>query len=255
MAEQLQIRIHHPDASPTLIYLPGLHGDWTLIGSFRRALGDRVRFVETTYPRTIEWSLDDHAAAVESALVANGITSGWLLGESFGSQVAWAMAKRNRFHANGIILAGGFARHPMQWAARLAERVMGGISLSLLVRLMFGYARIARFRYRRSPETLAGIQEFIERRSNELDRQAAKHRLHLVAENDPSQCIRQTALPVYGLSGLFDPIVPWFFVRRSLRGACPTLRDFHIVTRADHNVLSTAADQAAELILGWIRPK
>jgi pimeloyl-ACP methyl ester carboxylesterase len=225
-----------------------------LIGSFRRALGDRVRFVETTYPRTLEWSLNDHAAAMESALEANGITSGWLLGESFGSQVAWTMARRNRFHANGIILAGGFARHPMRWAVRMAERILGGISLSLLVRLMFGYARVARFRYRRSPETLAGIQEFIERRSNELDRQAAKHRLHLVAENDPIQSIRQTALPVYALSGFLDPIVPWFFVRRSLRRACPALRDFHIVTQADHNVLSTAANESAEFILGWIRP-
>jgi len=32
MAEELQLRIHGQASLPTLIYLPGLHGDWTLIG-------------------------------------------------------------------------------------------------------------------------------------------------------------------------------------------------------------------------------
>ena len=53
MAEELQLRIHGEASLPTLIYLPGLHGDWTLIGGFRHALGGRVRFVEVTYPRTL----------------------------------------------------------------------------------------------------------------------------------------------------------------------------------------------------------
>src|SRR5215475_4030811 len=97
MTEQLQIRIHGPDSLPTLIYLPGLHGDWTLIGSFRHALGNRVRFVEITYPRTLTWSLDGYAANVERALAEKGITRGWLLGESFSSQVVWPIVTRGRF--------------------------------------------------------------------------------------------------------------------------------------------------------------
>ena len=78
MPETLQIRIHSPAASPTLIYLPGLHGDWTLVGGFRQALAGRVRFVEFTYPRTLTWSLDDYATGIEQALAENGISSGWL---------------------------------------------------------------------------------------------------------------------------------------------------------------------------------
>src|SRR6266496_2885705 len=89
MPETLQIRLHGPASLPTLIYLPGLHGDWTLVGSFRQALAGRVRFVEITYPRTLTWSLDDYAAEIEKGLAGNGISSGWLLGESFGSQVLW----------------------------------------------------------------------------------------------------------------------------------------------------------------------
>ena len=40
MNECVEVRVHGAEPLPTLIYLPGLHGDWTLIGSFRKALGD-----------------------------------------------------------------------------------------------------------------------------------------------------------------------------------------------------------------------
>src|SRR4029079_1896191 len=90
MQEQIQIRVHGEANQPTLIYLPGLHGDWTLVSSFRAALKNRVRFVEITYPRTIVWSLHEYAAAVAIALGAHQIHQGWVLAESYGSQVAWA---------------------------------------------------------------------------------------------------------------------------------------------------------------------
>jgi len=62
--ERLRIRIHGDVGKPTLIYLPGLHGDWTLVTRFRLAIQDRYRFVEFTYPRTLEWSLEDYAEAI-----------------------------------------------------------------------------------------------------------------------------------------------------------------------------------------------
>jgi pimeloyl-ACP methyl ester carboxylesterase len=249
--KDLVIRTCGDASQPTLVYLPGLHGDWTLISSFRRALRNRVRFAETTYPRTLTWSLEDYAAAVEVALADKGIFRGWLLGESFSSQVVWTMAARKVFQVEGIILAGGFARHPIRAGVRLAEKFAGGVSLTLLTRIMFGYAKLARFRYRHSPATMESIQEFIERRT-ELDRQAAKHRLHLIAQNDPCSIAREVSVPVFALTGVLDPIVPWFFVRRWLRKNCPALRDYRIMWRADHNVLGTAPDAAAEQILNWI---
>jgi pimeloyl-ACP methyl ester carboxylesterase len=282
MLEELQLRIHGDASFPTLIYLPGLHGDWTLIGGFRHAVDGKVRFVEITYPRTLIWSLDDYAAAVETALAENGITTGWLLGESFSSQVVWSMVARKdvtsdkwrvtrkeipspvtchvspalspvtcHFRVQGVILAGGFVKYPnpMFW---LMEKIAARISTRLLVRIIFGYAKIARFRYRRSPQTLAAIDEFIARRT-ELDRRAAQHRLHLVAENDPRPIARRAEVPVFGLTGLFDPIVPWPRVRRWLKKNCPALRDYKIIRRADHNVLSTAPVEASKQILEWMK--
>jgi len=81
-----------------------MHGDWTLISSFRAALNGRVRLVEITYPRTTEWSLDRYADTVTDALSTHQIREGWLLAESFSSQVAWAIlqrAKENGFHCEG----------------------------------------------------------------------------------------------------------------------------------------------------------
>ena len=245
MPEELHIRIHGEASLPTLIYLPGLHGDWTLVGGFLQALDGRVRFVEITYPRTLVWSLDDYAAAIETALSENGISSGWLLGESFGSQPLWALVGRNsgtgvspvrlgenspagrlcHFHIEGVILAGGFVKHPMRWTMWLAERLTGRMSNALFVWIIFSYAKIAKFRYRHSPGTLARIDEFVVRRTD-LDRRAAQHRLHLIAEFDPRQVASQTKLPVFGLSGILDPIVPWPFVRRWLKRNCPALRDY-----------------------------
>ncbi len=252
MAEELQLRIHGDASLPPLIYLPGLHGDWTLIGGFRHALGGRARFVEVTYPRTLSWSLDDYAAAIETALAQRGIACGWLLGESYGSQPLWALVGRGKFAVEGVILAGGFVKHPMRWAVRGAEKLTGRISNALFVWIVFSYAKIARFRYHRSPEVLATIDEFVARRAEGLDRRAAQHRLHLIAGNDPRPIAVRTELPVFGLSGWLDPIVPWPWVRRWLRKNCPSLRDYKVLRGADHNVLSTAPREAAEQVLRWI---
>jgi len=251
MTEALEIRVHGHAALPTLVYLPGLHGDWTLIGSFRRALSGRVRFVELTYPRTLTWSLDDYAQGVETALAGQGITRGWLLGESFSSQVVWCLVARNRFQTEGVILAGGFVRHPMRWGVRWAERLGGAIPLRLVTGILFGYAKVARFRFRRAPEVFANINEFIARRS-ELDRQAAVHRLRLITANDPCSIAQQVRVPVYALSGLLDPIVPWFCVRRWLKRNCPRLRDYRIIWGADHTVLATGFQAAADQVLRWM---
>jgi pimeloyl-ACP methyl ester carboxylesterase len=247
----LRVRSHHDDRHPALIYLPGLHGDWTLIGGFRKALRGRVRFVEITYPRTLSWSLEDYAREIEQALARLGITDGWLLGESYGSQVVWALIKRKTFKAHGVVLAGGFVRHPMQWGVRLAERAAAGVSLGFIARFLFFYARVARFRFRNSPDLVGDIHEFIRRRT-EMDRQAAKHRLHLIASHDFRPVAENPGVPVFSVTGLIDPIVPWPWTKHWLTKNCPALKNYRIIPSADHNVLGTAPQKSADIIVDWI---
>jgi pimeloyl-ACP methyl ester carboxylesterase len=250
--ERLQVRVTGPADRLPLVYLPGVHGDWTLVGGFKRAMGEAVRFVEFIYPRTLDWSLDDYAQAVEQALEANGLTHGWVVGESFGSQVTWALLRRGRFVIDGVILAGGFVRHPLPWGVRWVEHRMSRMSLGLMRRILYYYAKVARFRFRKSPETMASIDEFIARRTD-LDRWAIVHRLRLIAAHDPGPVACQADIPVYAMTGVMDPVVPWLMTRAWLRRHCRALKEFKVIWGADHNVLGTAPREAADLTLRILR--
>jgi len=247
--EKLEVRVHGDRSLPVLVYLPGLHGDWTLIGRFRKAVSGRLCFAEVTYPRTLTWSLEDYAAEVEEGLRRQGLNSGWLLGESFGSQIAWPLLARGVFQACGLVLAGGFVRHPARGWIRWGEGMPGGWPLSLFVRALFGFSRI--WRLRPDQEAARAVAEFLARRTVR-DRQAACHRLRLIAGNDPRDIARRALVPVFGIWGLWDMIVPWLPVRKWLRRNCPAFRACRIVRRSDHNVLSNGCAEAAEQILRWI---
>ncbi|HEY4417636.1 MAG TPA: alpha/beta hydrolase [Verrucomicrobiae bacterium] len=251
MTEVLQIRVHGTPTLPTLIYLPGLHGDWTLIGDLRKYLAGQVCLVELTYPRTLEWSLDDYAANIETLLAQNGITEGWLLGESYGSQVLWPLVGRGNFKARGMILAGGFVRHPLRWLLQGLGKNFNRLPFFILVWSMYAFTKYSRKCLRRANETAADVDEFAVRRTK-LDAQAATHRLYLVSQSDFRPIARATRLPVFYLSGLIDPIVPWPWVQHWLKRNCPALRGCKIIFTADHNVLGTASAKAARQIVAWM---
>jgi pimeloyl-ACP methyl ester carboxylesterase len=101
MWDDVQIRVSGPETAPVLIYLPGLHGDWTLVGSFKAALGNNVRFVEITYARTVTWTLGEYASRVLRELRKAGINSGWVLAESFGSQIGWELLRQAASDVSG----------------------------------------------------------------------------------------------------------------------------------------------------------
>ena len=251
---ELQIRVHGDAGKPTLIYLPGLHGDWTLVSSFREAVKDQLRFVEFTYPRTLSWSLEDHADGILHAMRTRGINEGWLLAESFGSVVAWAVLEQG-FGAQGVILAGGFVRYPFMALVSFAGRLNRAIpnwGLSVFCRF---YAAYARFRHRKAPETLEAVAEFVRRRTEPGDREAICYRYKLIQQSDARALARKINIPVYHLCGFFDPIVPWWAVRKSLLRGCPAHRGWALIWRGDHNVLGTAPRKAAEHIMAWINEK
>ncbi len=251
MSETLQVRVEGPASLPTLIYLPGLHGDWTLIARLSQCLQGRVRFVSFTYPRTLTWTLDDYAAAIETALAQHHIQQGWILGESFGSQVAWELLSRGRFALAGIILAGGFVKHPVRWMVRPVKWGCQWFLLRWFVTFYRAYCHLYRASALRDPARRQMLEDFLVRRTK-LDLAAARHRLELIATNDPSAIARQCRVPVYGLTGGIDPIVPWPQVRHWLQAHCPALRDYQVIWPADHNVLNRGAQPSARQILRWM---
>lgn len=271
-AADLQMRVHGEDSLPTLIYLPGLHGDWLLVTRFRLAVAGRVRFVEFTYPHTGSWSLAEFADAVAAKLHEHGIAHGWVLAESFGSQVAWPLVagggggeaadsplakvaaeprRQRTFQAEGLILAGGFTRHPWLAGVRAAEWACRRAPLGWLSAVVSTYAVIARWRFKQHPEVLAALREFKAGWGEPL-REAAAHRLHLIATNDPRAVARSVTLPIFHLSGVLDPVVPWPPVQRWLRRECPGWRADRVVWTADHNVLGTGTRAAVAQVLAWM---
>ena len=249
------MRSHGEAEKPTLIYLPGLHGDWTLVSSFRVALGDRMRFVEFTYPRTVTWSLEDHARAVLDKLAGHGVREGWILAESFSSVVAWEVLERAAaagFTVKGVILSGGFVRYPYPFMVHLARALNGGIPLWMIKLLCWVYGRYAVLRHRQAPETLEGVAEFVRRRCEEADRQAMGHRYDLILASDARKLVESANVPIYQLCGSVEPVVPWWPVRSWLRRNCPSYKGTRLIWRADHNVLGTAPRVAAEQIVSWM---
>ncbi len=251
--ERVQMRIHGDASLPTIVYLPGLHGDWTLVSSFRAAVNGRARFIEFAYPCRADWTLDDYARDIMTTLQANAVTTGWILAESFGSQVAWKILERADagFQPRAFILAGGFVRHPITLGVHgfhTAHRLMPWWFFRVL---LLGYSKYARLRHRRARETLASIDEFVKGRTRE-DRAAIASRYPLIARNDCRAIARSARLPVFALSGFFDPIVPWGFVHAWLRRHCAGFRGSRIIFNADHNVLGTAPHKAADQVIAWI---
>ena len=258
--ERLKLRSHGDATLPTLVHLPGLHGDWTLLGPFRAALAGRVRCVETTYPRQPDWLLDDYAAAIEASLLENGIIRGWVIGESFSSQVAWQLLARQQvrgdraaFRFDGLILVGGFVRHPWAWGVRIAHSASCAVPMPLLRMLCGIYGRMAGRRYCDRPEIVAELNEFVARRTNEDDRRAMTGRYRIISDNDLQPTAQSAGVSVYHLSGAWDPIVPWWQVRPWLRRYCPGYRASKVLWRAGHNVLLSAPSESAEQILEWMR--
>jgi pimeloyl-ACP methyl ester carboxylesterase len=263
MNDALEVRVHGSPDAPTLVYLPGIHGDWTLVTGFRLALQDRVRFIEFCYPRTTEWTLSDYAGAVRKALNQAGIRHGWLIGESFGSQVAWGVwhqavsetsSESIEFHPTGLVLAGGFVQHPWIPVVRWVRLWFARAPTWALFGFLWLYRAYAQFRFRGSPVNLAACDEFLERRRRAGERAAILHRLDLIIANDLRPAALVATGPIFSLTGFWDPIVPWPWVRAWLKRHCPGWRCERILPWADHTVLVTQSTQAAEIVWAWISP-
>ncbi len=248
----------HDSGRPALLYLPGVHGDDTLLGSFRTRLGNDLQLLTVTYPHSTTVGLADLAAEAWSAVRASTRRPVWLLAESFGSQVAWAMLAVARtspdavLPVSGLILAGGFVRHPMQPAVAMARRLAAAPSPSQLKTAFRLYSRWARFAYRHAPEVSAAIPDFVARRSEPADQAAMVHRLRLIRQNDPRPVAREVSVPVWQLTGRWDPVVPWPWVRSWLRRHCPGWRETVVVPGADHVVLATGVPDSVAAVRRWM---
>src|SRR6185436_8806004 len=112
----------------------------------------------------------------------------------------------------GIVLAGGFVRHPWPWGVRAASGISQATPSWLLRRLCAAYGQLACRRCGPDPEIDAEIAEFVQRRIHPADRKAVNQRYRLIKGADLRPIAQRTKLPVFLISGALDPIVPWRLV-------------------------------------------
>jgi pimeloyl-ACP methyl ester carboxylesterase len=263
--ETLEVRIHDAGVEPVIVYLPGLHGDWTLLAGFRRALAGRACLVEFSYPRRSDCSPDDYVREILAALRNRGLKRAWLLGESFGSLVAWSFIARSardpsrrnaapapEFEVQGLILAGGFVWHPLMWGVALVHQVSRVIPMWMLSAACRAWAHWAERRCAGCTEAVEGIREFVARRTNSEDRAAINARYRMILESDPRAVAQSAHFPVLSITGTIDPIVPWPIVSRWLRRNCPGYGETRVIRRAGHAVLLDAPIESANQVLRWM---
>jgi pimeloyl-ACP methyl ester carboxylesterase len=257
----LVLRVHGRAELPTVVYCPGLHGDWTLLAGLRKELQDRIRLVEMAYPPRLDWRLEDYARAIETTLQQAGIHAGWILGESFGSQVAWALLERweqlsstdnRKFQPQGLILAGGFVRYPVRWGVRLVQYLNRRASWKTIPHVLQRYVRFLKWWHRAAPELHASFEEFLRNRLVQEDRLAINSRYDLIYDNDPRGIASHTTLPVYYLTGFADALVPWPLILPWLKYHCPGYRGWRLIGISDHAVLCNQPRVAAQQIYEWM---
>lgn len=262
--EPLLIRVHGDPTGPTMIHLPGIHGDWSMVGDFRRVAVKHLCFVEFTYPRTVTWSMEQYGEAIFAALVEHHINHGWIMAESFGSQLAWELIKIQRSHPKdftpeGIILAGGFVQHqPLCGFKFLGIKIQASPETHYKTLRFFGH-RILK-RCKRDPLMVQDLKEFKKLRC-QLDRDAVMHRLRIIAANDPRPIAATTTIPVYCMGGLVDFAVLFPHTRYWLWRHCPGYRGGHLmldpdlsVIGSDHHVLGRG-QRAFDIMAKWMQLK
>jgi pimeloyl-ACP methyl ester carboxylesterase len=111
------IIVGDPDAPPLVMF----HGNGTLLqdliisglvdaasSKFRAICFDRPGFGHSSRPRSVIWSPERQAELFCAALTRLGIERPLLLGQSWGTLVALAMAARNSERVKGFVLVSGY---------------------------------------------------------------------------------------------------------------------------------------------------
>ncbi|MGC8742870.1 MAG: alpha/beta fold hydrolase [Verrucomicrobiia bacterium] len=254
MEDDVKIFINDPDKSPTLVYLPGIHGDASLVREFKKYVAGKLRFIEIEYGRNPDWEIQNYADRIEAALKRCGVDECYLLAESFGSQVMWAiMSKPRSFKVKGIILAGGFVRHPFISGVKIAKAVTKILSLRMIELYLRSYIWICKLLFRKEHRDKQVLNEFKRNRIDDADRRAIIKRYELIIKNDHRTVAKTVQAPVYFLAGRWDYIiVPRGPVLRWLRKNSPSFCDYKIIDGADHPVLANAPESSAKQILQWL---
>jgi pimeloyl-ACP methyl ester carboxylesterase len=214
-------------AGDPVVFLHGAPTGHDLFDAFADRVGCFARAVLVSMPGYGEspalhgpWTLADQQAAIEEALVANGVTEASFVGFCSGAYHAFAIACRGRVRARAIISLAGFLDFSPEERGgmrQLAGLIAQGVDLREIA--------VARWLSEgaRTPENLAAVEEWT--RGAPIAVQAAEIRAFAECE-DISARVAKLDVPVVARVGKLD-------------AACPLSKSEAIARTARHARLET----------------
>lgn len=244
-----------PAPAPTIVYVPGLQGDWTLNWQIRPLLNRSNYLVELGYPHaSARWTLNDYVARLLEVFDRLELSSAHLLAESFGSLPAQLFCLRYPERVNTLILAGGVSSSPGMLKDLLVQIPMRLTPEWFKTWFLTTHSdrNLARLGFPPNAFRCAG-ERFPAWRSWG-GREAVLNRMRLVRHADLRPQLGELRLPVFYIGGAADRIVPVRQEIATYQRLLPMKDAFRgvILPGAPHPVIPARHQQVADLIEEWV---
>jgi pimeloyl-ACP methyl ester carboxylesterase len=247
-------RISGPVEAPAVIYIPGIHGDWTPLWRIRELLNSHCRLIEIAYPRTAtRWTLDDYVERLRDLFDKLELMGGHLLAESFGSLVGWSFCCRYPGRVKTLMVAGGFCSTPGRLKVALADMALHLAPAALLDRFVDLY--LCYLKRRGFPrDAFRRPNEFFPATRTRQGWRSTHNRLKIISRTDVRTRLCELRVPILYFGGARDWVVP---VRREIaalkRHLSPDCGFQHVLfPRAPHPIIPARYPQVARLITDWV---
>ncbi|NND90290.1 MAG: alpha/beta hydrolase [Granulosicoccus sp.] len=250
-ADGLLHQVTGDDNDVSVLYLPGVHGCWTAMDKARPLLADSFRLIEVAYPLKADWSLHHYAQAVGKLLDSVDTGKVHLIGESFGSLVAWYFADMSPDRVSSHTLVGGLCRAPGQFRAGTARAGLTAIPPFAFNMIVDGYVALKNFQG--ETRHLHGTKAYPAVRDSR-GQKATANRMHLIQGVDIRHKLPGVDYPVRYIGGEKDRVVPVKREIDTLRHALAdyNLFDSYLIPDAPHAILASHPDTTVAHIIQWI---
>lgn len=245
-------RISGPVEGPVAVYLPGVHGDWTPLETARPTLTQHVRLVEVEYPKEAGWNLPRYAQSVRHLLDSLNVEKPHIVGESFGSLVAWEYALQETGGIQSLILVGGFTSTPGVFKTLVAKTGLSLVPTRLFEKVVDVYSE-SRGRRKAGVKHGEVLAPYSAVRTPE-GRKATIGRFGLVQHADYTRDLHRVTFPVRYIGGEKDRVVPVAREISVLREALPETSGFEsrVISGGPHMIVSSHPEETASTIGGWV---
>ncbi|MCH8203536.1 MAG: alpha/beta hydrolase [Candidatus Hydrogenedentes bacterium] len=251
--DELIYQVSGEECATPVIYLPGVHGDWTPQAAARTILAEKFRLIEITYPKKPQWRIEDYMNALLSLLDRLEIRSAHVIAESFGSLVGWEFGLEHPARVRSMMIVGGFCQPPGPAKVLFAKWGLSILPTEVFERGVDAYVSIRKHQGKLvRPEMEVDLPYAAVR--TDLGLSATIRRFELIGRTDFRHQLHDFRVPVRYIGGELDLIVP---VKREIETLDEILAEetgfeSRLIPGAPHMIISSHAEETAGQLVEWI---